>query len=358
MTPCLVLDINALEANIRAMSDHCRSHGFALRPHAKTHKCVEIARRLQLAGAAGICVANIGEAEIFAAGGISDILVTSPLVSEAKFERLARLLRQGNRVSIVVDNRDAAKRLGEFADQSELGLDVLLDIDMGRHRTGVGTMEAAIELARFLASHGRLTFAGLQAYAGHLSHVPDHDERLAGGRLAAVRIAEIVASLTADGICVERISGGSTGTLFIDAELKLYTELQYGSYVFMDVEYDAVALDRLGRAPFLPSLFVRTSVISNNWLGMATTDAGFKHFSGNKALPEIVSPKGLGRYEPRSDEHGAVHLSDDRRHLALDEGMECQIPHCDPTVNLYDRYHVVDGEMLVDIWKVDARGAM
>ncbi|NIA70968.1 DSD1 family PLP-dependent enzyme [Pelagibius litoralis] len=358
-TPCLSIDLGALDRNIQTAASHCREARCAFRPHTKTHKSVEIALKQLDAGAQGICVANIGEAEIFAAAGIDDILITSPFVSDAKFDRLMRLLKVSRRVAVVVDHIDVARRLAAHASQANAAVPVYLDIDTGRHRTGVSSIQSAVELARLLTQNKSFEFIGLQAYAGHLSHLADFSARMEGAKVVANMVREVCVALHDQSITVKKISGGSMGTIVVDAQVDVYSELQYGSYVFSDVEYQEVNLDGRGGALFEPSLFVRTTVISKNWPGMVTTDAGHKHFAGsNGALPRIHKGGSRSRrYEPRSDEHGAIYFSSKDDSLEIGDCVECLVPHCDPTVNLYSHYHVVDGDTLVDIWPVDARGA-
>lgn len=364
MTPCLVLDLPALDRNIARMAALCRDAGVALRPHAKTHKSVEIARRQIAAGAVGICTATLGEAEVLVAGGIGDVLITSVIVGAAKHERLMRLLKTGANVTIVVDDINIAKSLADAASRHGVRILIYMDVDMGRHRSGVWELDAAVALADFLHRHAAFAFKGLQGYAGHLAHELDLSARIEGIDAAGARLRAIKSALTSRGIPIEQISGASTGSALIDIERRTYTELQCGSYVCMDVEYDAVPLDRSATRLFEPALFVRTTVISKIVPGQATIDAGHKHFAGT-AAPRIA--RGLAdtranaqvdaEVRPNSDEHGFITLAADDDKIRIGDAVECIPPHCDPTINLYDHFHVVDGDDLVAIWPVDARGA-
>jgi D-serine deaminase-like pyridoxal phosphate-dependent protein len=357
MTPCLVLDLPALDRNIARMAALCRDAGVALRPHAKTHKSVEIARRQIAAGAVGISAATLGEAEVLVVGGIGDILITSVIVGEAKHERLMCLLRTGANVTIVADDMNVAKSLADAASRHGIRIPIYMDVDMGRHRSGVLEIDEAVELAGFLHGHAAFAFKGLQGYAGHLAHVPDLSARIEGVDAAGSRLRAIRSALTSRGIPVEQMSGASTGSALIDIERRTYTELQCGSYVCMDVEYDAVPLDRAATRLFEPALFVRATVISKIIPGQATIDAGHKHFAGT-AAPRIA--RGLAanaQARPNSDEHGFITLAAEDDGIRIGDAIECIPPHCDPTINLYDHYHVVEGDDLVAIWPVDARGA-
>lgn len=353
-TPCLVVEREALIANIEAAAAACASFGIALRPHAKTHKCAAIAR-LQLArGAHGICVATVGEAEALAACGIDDIHITSTFSQSGKIARVVSMLRSGTALRVVVDSLDVVGAFIDALDRESLCLPALIDIDMGRHRSGVGSGEAACSLAARMRGSA-LRLVGVQAYAGHLSHEADHARRVDGARAGAAQIAAILEALRAGGHGIDVVSGASTGTFFIDGESAHgFTELQAGSYVFMDVEYDEVDLDGLDGRPFEPALSVRTSVISATMPGIFTTDAGHKHFAAKRGEPKPRALPADSRYRPISDEHGCLETT---ARFGIGDSFECEVPHCDPTVNLFDEIHVVVNDTLVDIWPIEARGA-
>jgi D-serine deaminase-like pyridoxal phosphate-dependent protein len=359
-TPCLLLDLAAFQRNLEWMNRHCHAQGLALRPHAKTHKCIEIAKRQVAQGARGICTVSIGEAEIFLRGGIKDILITSPLTTVSKLRRFIAMQGQGATVAAVVDNLRHCRMLAEMAREANVQAPVYVDLDLGRHRTGVATAGDLAELGRFVASQDAIHYAGLQAYAGHLSHVPSYAERRAGLEDVKRRVEAAVAVLDAAGLKTPVISGGSTGTCLLDPEIGPVNEAQFGSYIFMDVEYDAVDLDGAWSRPFEPALFVVCAVASANTPGLATADAGYKHFGFISDQPRIVSGAegcGSARFTLNSDEHSRIEFDPAQCSIAAGDLLTCWIPHCDPTVNLYDRIHVFEGETLVDIWPVDARGA-
>lgn len=358
-TPCLVLDLDALERNLSHMAKLCRDAKIALRPHAKTHKSIEIARRQIDAGAVGICVATIGEAEVFANGGIAKILITSPLPPGPKMVRLIALIASGADVSCVVDDQHCAACLDDLAKQADCNVPVYIDIDTGRHRTGVASPGDAALLARRVITSDKLQLGGLQAYAGHLSHLNDFEDRKKGARETGNLVASATAALIDENIPIPVVTGGSTGTVTIDPQLGALNELQCGSYVFMDVEYDPVDLDGRLSCLFEPALFVRTTVISKSQPDMATTDAGWKHFATKIGTPPRIWPdNGSLNIKPQSDEHGTLSVIAGEDRLQIGDSFECWIPHCDPTANLFSHYHVVRGDTLVDIWPVDARGAI
>lgn len=358
-TPCLILDIDAFERNVACMAAHCSELGIALRPHGKAHKCVEIARRQLTAGAVGLCVVNIGEAEVFAAAAIPGILITSPLSTAAKMNRFVRLAAEAD-VTTVVDSLDGAKAMAAMAQAVGVELPVMLDLDLGRARTGVTEVADAIDLGKFLAADPAFDLRGMQAYAGHLSHEPDHAARRSGAASAAAKIRDVFDGLAAQGIEITTVSGGSTGTCFMEPQAGGITEAQFGSYIFMDAEYDAIPLTENNDRPFEPSLFVAVSVVSRSLPDQATADGGYKHFLGKSAAPQIVRGLADGTeaaYALWSDEHGRIDIAAGGDELLPGHGVECYVPHCDPTLNLYGHLHVVRGDDLIDIWPIDARGA-
>jgi 3-hydroxy-D-aspartate aldolase len=358
-TPALLLDLDALERNVAAMAAYGAQRGVALRPHAKTHKSVEVARRQLEAGAVGISVATIGEAERLSDGGIGNLLITSPLPTPAKLARLRALLERAEGLMVVADDLAGVDALAEAVAGADRQLIVLVDLGVGRQRTGCTSTEQALAVARRIAGSNSLSFGGVQAYAGHLQHTVQIAERRRQGEIEAAKVGDLVERLRAEGLAPRVVTGAGTGSHALDAGGGLFTELQCGSYIFMDVQYRQVALRPDQAQPFEAALFVRTSVISANATGHVTTDAGLKHFATDGPRPVIVrgAPDGA-EYHFFGDEHGRVELPDAPRHLRVGTALECLTPHCDPTVNLYDVYHVVHGDTLVDIWPVDARGAI
>jgi len=355
-TPSLILDLDQLEENIAAMARLCEGRNIALRPHSKTHKSVEIARRQLSAGAIGICCAKLGEAEVLAAGGIGSILITSPVVTEEGGRRLAALNRLCPDLMIVIDNVAAMDLLAGAGAASGRPLKLLIDLDVGQYRTGIVPGEGALALAAAIAARTDLILAGIQGYAGHLMHLDNRSERETGTRAVMSELARMRAALEARGFGCPIVTGGGTGTFDLDPDAGVLTELQAGSYVFMDVQYDEVWEAEGARTPFATSLFVQTTVISASHPGAATTDAGLKAFATDAGPPRVVAGAPAGTaYVFRGDEQGGLQL-DAGEALAIGATITCAVPHCDPTVNLYDHYHVVRGDMLVDIWPVDARG--
>jgi len=357
-TPVLVIDLDALERNIQRMADFARGKGLKLRPHAKTHKSPDIARRQVAAGAVGVCCAKIGEAEVLADHGVSRGLhLTSPVVSPPAIARLIALNDRTDDLMCVVDNPANVAALGMAAKGAGKPLNVIIDIDPGIRRTGVTSPLAAVAVLEAIRGEPALVFKGVQCYCGMQQHVASFQERRDAMIERAAYVKTVIAALADAGAACETVTGGGTGTHRIDADLDLFTELQVGSYVFMDSQYLACDLTGDGQgSPFETALMIDARVVSANGRGMATVDAGFKAFSTDADPPLVLAGVGEGaRYIFMGDEHGAVILPPGET-LSLADVVTFAAPHCDPTVNLYDTYHVVQGDTLRALWPVAARG--
>src|SRR6185295_7767834 len=355
-TPPLVIDLDAFERNVAKMVAHAKKSGIGLRPHAKTHKSAEIARRQIAAGANGICCAKLGEAEALAAAGIDSILVTSPVVSAAGIARVMALNAGMRELIVVCDNAGVAARLAEAAEASGKSLKVLVDIDPGMSRTGIRAASAPALVAQIATSRG-LEYSGLQCYAGNVQHLESPNERRAMSLQALKELGELRDTLAKAGHAPKILSGGGTGTFDIDPDARVLSELQVGSYIFMDKQYNEVWEKPGERVPFETSLYVQTTVISANRPGLATTDAGFKSFATDAGPPLLASgaPPDAA-YFFFGDEQGGITCPRDGAQLRPGDVVACVVPHCDPTVNLYDVYHCVRGDVLETIWPIEARG--
>jgi D-serine deaminase-like pyridoxal phosphate-dependent protein len=356
-TPALVVDLDVMERNIARMAEHAKTHGIALRPHAKTHKSVEIAKRQIAAGALGQCCAKLGEAEALAEGGIDSILLTSPVVTDGGVARLMALNTRTNDLMATCDNLSIAKKLDAAAQGNGKKLKIFVDIDPGMSRTGIRPSDGAVELVEYVANAKGLTLAGMQCYAGQAQHMESPNERRSASLGVMKEFGELRDRLKAQGIAPPIFSGGGTGTFDIDVDARVLTELQVGSYVFMDRQYNDVWEKPGERTPFETSLFVHSTVISANRDGLATTDAGLKSFATDAEPPRIAAgaPDGA-TYFFFGDEQGGVIYPRDGKKLTHGDQIACVVPHCDPTVNLYEVYHAVRGDTLEAIWRVDARG--
>jgi len=357
-TPVLVLDVDALDRNIQRMAAFAAHHRVGLRPHAKTHKSVDIAKRQIGSGAVGVCCAKIGEAEALSEGGVTGILITSPVAAPRAIERLAALAARADGLMAVVDHPDVAARIDAALAAAEARLDVIIDIDPGIARTGVASGEAAVALAKVISASPNLAYRGVQFYCGSQQHIESYADRRAAIVERTAYLQSVIAALADAGFAPEIITGSGTGTHRIDLDLGVFTELQAGSYVFMDKQYlDCDLTGEGGDPPFEVSLSVDARVVSANHSGLVTIDAGYKSLStdGGVAVVQRGAPE-TAFFAFMGDEHAALIAPDIGTQLAPGDPVSLTVPHCDPTVNLYDSYHVVTEDTLIDIWPVSARG--
>jgi 3-hydroxy-D-aspartate aldolase len=356
-TPALLLDLDRFERNLARMAAHVRAAGKALRPHAKTHRCPDIARRQIAAGALGVACAKLGEAEVMAGAGIRGLLITTPIVPEDKIGRLLTLLGAAPDTMVVVDHAENVQALARAAAAAGLTINVLVDVDVGTRRTGIAPGEPALALARAVVAASALRLRGLQGYAGHCAHVMGWSARREASHAALAPLMATRQRLEQAGLPVEIVAGASTGTYDIDSELTGLTELQSGSYCVMDIDYRRIG-GRAGDAltDFEMALTVVATVVSVPTADRAIVDAGLKAFSTDKPFPpEAVERPGLA-YEFAGDEHGRLVIRDPDRPVQLGERIEFFPPHCDPTFNLYDRIHAVRGREVEAVWEIAARG--
>jgi D-serine deaminase-like pyridoxal phosphate-dependent protein len=356
-TPALIVDLDAFEANLQTMAEHCRRAGCGFRPHAKTHKCPQIAQKQIAAGALGICVATVGEAEAMAASGIRGILLTSPIVDPLKIGRVVDLARHGGAILMAVGHPREIELLADAADAAHVRVQVLVDLDVGDKRTGALPGPSALDLARQIGRHKSLELIGVQAYAGHASHTVGFENRQRVSQTAIQKAVDTKALLKQHGFNAGILSGGSTGTYNIDSHIDGMTELQVGSYIFMDVDYRRIG-GRDGNAvynDFRPSLTVLTTVVSAAHPERITVDAGTKAVDTTTShAPQFKDRMGLS-YARAGDEFGAITAEAGAKLPELGERIELIVPHCDPSVNLYDRLYACRGERVEAIWDVAAR---
>jgi D-serine deaminase-like pyridoxal phosphate-dependent protein len=356
-TPALILDLDRFEANLARMMEIGRDAGVRVRPHAKSHKSLQIAQRQIAAGAVGVCCQKVGEAEVFLAGGIKDVLITNEIVGARKLRRLAQLAAMfaPARVGVCVDDAGIVQQLGKVCDDEDAQLDVYVEIDVGQNRAGVADAAAAVELARTVVAQPRLTLMGLQAYGGSLQHRRGVPERRAGSAAAGSRANAAYEAFRAAHLPCEIITGGGTGTFLYDALGGVYTEVQPGSYALMDTDYARNEVD--ARAPtFEHALFILATVMSLRD-DRATLDAGLKAFSTDSG-PARPTFRGW-HVHAVSDEHTVLTRVDDEGPTIHLGAKALLIPsHCDPTVNLHDWIVAVRSNKVEDVWRVDARGAV
>jgi|TARA_Y100000310_G_scaffold339888_1_gene433984 D-serine deaminase-like pyridoxal phosphate-dependent protein len=356
-TPALVIDLDVMETNLRNMQAHLDAHNMGLRSHIKMHKCPIIAERQLDGGAIGICAATVSEAEVMQAFGIEKILITSPVTTAEKIDRVLHLAATNARLQMVVDNHASADALNRAAVATGVSLEILIDLDPKMGRTGVELGSPALKLAQHIRDNcDHLTFSGLQCYAGHCMHIHGFEERRERYRQILQEGLATRDLLTANGFVVPVFSGGGTGTYDIEPEIGGITDLQAGSYLFMDVEYrDIGGRDSDRFVDFEPSLFVMVTAISQPQKRLITVDAGYKAFASDTVRPEFRDIEGV-EFHWGGDEHGIVRLGNPSKEINLGDKLAMITSHCDPTVNLYDYYFPYRKGMVEEVWPIAARG--
>jgi 3-hydroxy-D-aspartate aldolase len=352
-TPALLIDLDAFDDNIRKMAAHLATRGKGFRPHGKTHKCPEIGRRLIAAGASGICAARLSEAEVFAQHGIRGLLITTAVVGRDKIARAVALARIAPDTMFVVDDEQNVRDINEAAAG---GAPIKLLIDLYFGRTGIEPGEPAMKLAQVIDSLPNVVLEGLQSYDGQAAHTAPfaaRGERTNGNMAKAIATKTMIERA---GIRCLIVTGGSTGTYRFDSENPGMTELQPGSFIFMDLEYETIGGPDGDRyRDFRHALTVITTVISTP-PGFAIVDGGYKAFSTDRPFtPKAVDLPGV-EYGWAGDEHGRLHLASPSRAIKVGDRIEFIPPHCDPTVNLYDQIYALRGDRVEGIWPVAARG--
>lgn len=361
-TPALIVDLDALERNHDRLLTSLSGLPVVLRPHAKSHKCPEIARWQMAHGAVGICCQKVSEAIAFADAGVTDILVSNQVIGAKKIQDLCHLARRV-RVGVCVDDLGNVNDLSATAHAMGVTVEVMVEIDVGAHRCGVAPGADALAMAKAIAEAPGLAFRGLQAYQGAAQHMRSQAEREAAvGR--AINLARMTRDMiVASGIPCPVIAGGGTGSYLIEAKSGVYTELQVGSYIFMDADYGRNDWPVNGMPAFEQSLFVLTTVMSRAVPGQLVVDAGLKASSVDSGMPLVADHPEL-RYIRASDEHGVIQC--DQPHdqslsmeaVRLGQKLRLVPGHCDPTVNLYDQLIGLKGNMVHRILPVSARGAL
>ena len=356
-TPCLVLDLDALERNVKKMGDYAKAHGMRHRVHGKMHKSVDVAKlQVELGGAVGVCCQKVSEAEVFARGGITDVLVSNQVRGEAKIDRLARLPKLGARAICCVDDIENVAELSAGATAHGTQIECLVEIDCGAGRCGVTTTPEVVEIAKAIDAADSLKFAGVQAYQGAMQHMDSYADRKSKVEVAIAMVKDAVDALKAEGLDCDIVGGGGTGSYYFESNSGVYNELQCGSYAFMDADYGRI-LDkdgkRIDRGEWENALFILCSVMSHAKTEKAIVDAGLKAQSVDSGLPVIFDREGV-EYVKCSDEHGVV--ADPDQLLKVGDKLKLVPGHCDPTCNVHDWYVGVRNGKVETLWPVSARG--
>jgi D-serine deaminase-like pyridoxal phosphate-dependent protein len=352
-TPALVVDLDAYEKNLDHMAAQVRRWPVRLRPHAKTHKSPVVALHQIARGAVGVCCQKVSEAEAMVYGGVRNVLVSNEIVGAPKLARLAALARQAE-VAVCVDDPEHVRQLDAAAAQYGVRLPVLVEINIGANRCGVEPGEPAVALARHVAAAAHLRFAGLQAYQGRAQHIYDLAKRREAIDTAIDRVRETVAALGRAGLPCESVTGAGTGTYQFEAASGVFTELQAGSYAFMDADYKRV---EGFPSEFENALFVLATVMSRPTPERAVVDAGLKALSVDSGMPTVRGRPDL-EFQRASDEHGVVLVGSGGPPVRLGDRLFLVPGHCDPTINLHDWYVGIRGGRVEALWPITARGAL
>ena len=357
-TPALLLERAAMERNMRKMADHLQRSNKGFRPHSKTHKCPTIAALQMDMGAVGVCAAKISEAAIMLAAGIRSVLITSPIATSAKAGALNSLLAEypDQQLLMVIDSDQGLAALQNALD-SERRLGLLVDIDLSMGRTGTREIDTMLRLIDAIVGDDRFEFRGIQHYAGHLMHIEDYAKRRDKSLASWARLDEFFAALEHRGIPLDIVTGGGTGTYDVDVAVERLTDVQVGSYIFMDEEYRVLASAQDSRfEDFELALTVACSTISQPQPRTITVDGGYKAFASDSVNPVCDDLPGV-EFRFAGDEHGVLLLGEGQQEVQLGQVLRFAAPHCDPTVNLHDYYWVLEDDGLVhSVWPISARG--
>ncbi len=356
-TPCLVLDLDALERNIVKMGRFAAEMGVRHRVHGKMHKSVDVALlQERLGGSVGVCCQKVSEAEVFARGGIKDVLVSNQVRDRAKIDRLARIPKLGARTICCVDDLANVADLSAAAVKHGTTIECLVEIDCGAGRCGVTTTPAVVALAKAIDAAPGLKFSGIQAYQGAMQHMDKYEDRKAKIDIAVAMVRDAVEALKAEGLDCDIVGGGGTGSYYFEGNSGVYNELQCGSYAFMDADYGRI-LDkdgkRIDQGEWENALFILTSVMSHAKAEKAICDAGLKAQSVDSGLPVIFGRTDV-KYVKCSDEHGVI--EDPAGVLKVNDKLRLVPGHCDPTCNVHDWYVGVRHGKVEVVWPVSARG--
>jgi|TARA_R110000751_G_scaffold36552_6_gene89215 3-hydroxy-D-aspartate aldolase len=354
-TPCLVVDLDALERNIVTMGNYAKAMGVRHRVHGKMHKSVDIALlQEKLGDSCGVCCQKVSEAEVFARGGIKDVLVSNQVRDPAKIDRLARMPKLGARTLCCVDDLDNVAELALAVKKHGTEIECLVEIDCGAGRCGVSEGQPVVDIAKAIHATPGLKFAGIQAYQGAMQHMENFQERKEKLDIAIAMVARTIEMLKVEGLTCDIVGGGGTGSYYFEGNSGVFNELQCGSYAFMDADYQRIH-DENGEkiSEFENALFILTSVMSHTKTDKAICDAGLKAQSVDSGLPYIFGRDDV-EYIKCSDEHGVI--SDPNGVLKINEKLKLVPGHCDPTCNVHDYYVGVRNGKVEALWPVSARG--
>jgi 3-hydroxy-D-aspartate aldolase len=355
-TPALCVDLDKLERNIAKMQRTANANKIGVRPHAKTHKCAAIAKLQMAAGALGLCAAKLSEAEALLEAGIPNMLMTTSNLPASKIRRAMQLKKRFPGFVQAVDYSQNALDLNAAAKEAGVTADVVIDVAVGT-RSGIPPGEDAIRLAQLVDKQPNLKLRGMLSYDGGVQHVAGFAARKERALAAIEENARTQQKMKQSGLNTEIFSGGGTGTYNIYHLVPDFTDVQVGSYIFMDMQY--IAIGNADGQPvyddFEPSLTVLATVVNNRFPGRLTTDAGAKALTINVPRAGVIGEPGFD-YNAGSDEFGSITFKEARKEWKMGDRMELIVPHCDPAVNLYDYIYATRNDRVEAVWEVTARG--
>ncbi|MFY2507605.1 DSD1 family PLP-dependent enzyme [Vibrio pectenicida] len=357
-TPALFIDIDTVENNLAEMQRRIDKLGLTLRPHTKAHKIPQLAQKQIDFGARGICTSKLGEAEVMLEGGIKDILITTPIAGDTKIQRLIKLHTQYPDAKLyqVIDHPQHVDDIAKFAQQSKVEVNLLIEVESGQQRCGVTVGPELLNLIKKIIQAEGVNYLGIQAYSGHLQLIKGFEERQQQARSAVTSLFDYIETeLKPRNLTPQIISGGGTGTYQAYQGLD-YTEIQAGSYLFMDSSYSNIGdeEDQDRNLQFTPGLKVISTVISHPTPNRAVIDAGMKSLSIDLGIPTVDFHQDI-TYQCGGDEHGILHLNSDQT-LSIGQTLTLTPSHCDTTLNNFDWLHIVKNGLIVDKWRILGRG--
>ena len=357
-TPALFIDIDTVENNLTEMQRRIDHLGLTLRPHTKAHKIPQLAQKQIDFGAKGICTSKLGEAEIMLEGGIEDILITTPIAGDNKVQRLIKLHTQYPKAKLyqVIDHPLHVDSIAKLAKQSQVEVNLLIEVESGQQRCGVAVGQDLLALIEKIVDTQGVNYSGIQAYSGHLQLIKGFEERQKQARTAVTKLFDYIETeLKPRNLTPKIISGGGTGTYQAYQGLH-YTEIQAGSYLFMDASYSKIGDEQNqdDNRQFVPALKVLSTVISHPTPSRAIIDAGMKSLSIDLGMPTVDTRQDI-TYQCGGDEHGILHI-DSHQTLNIGQTLILTPSHCDTTLNNFDYLHVVKNGQVVDTWKISGRG--
>jgi len=355
-SPALCVDLDKMSKNIKAVHAGLKGTGVGIRPHIKTHKCPEIAKMQVAAGAIGVCAAKLSESEVMLNNGISNVLMTGVNVTVAKMQKAMALRKKYNGFVQAVDNPPNARDLQDAAKAAGIVADIVVDIDIIK-RSGVIAGAPALALAQMVDKMPNLKFRGILAYDGAVQHVKGFQNRKEQALKNFEPVVMTYGLMKAAGLNMEIFSGGGTGTYNMMTQVSGFTDLQVGSYLFMDCQYIEIggAKNETVYDDFAPSLTVMTTIINSNYPGRLITDSGSKALTLNRPNARVIGEPGFD-YVAGSDEYGTVTFEQSSKSYKVGDRLEVIIPHCDPAVNEYDFMYGIRNDKVESILQILARG--